>query len=1779
MLIDKRTPGARGAAAANPHGLLQDYLNRKDEYCWGIVSNGLKLRLLRDNRTLTRQAFLEFHLEPIFSAEGQSGYADFFLLWLSCHRSRFEALGGGEQDAAAPAPPSTWIIELWTKEAEKNGVRAQKGLRQNAKHALNALGSGFLSHRANDALRRRLQQPDGLSRDAFKRQLLRTLYRLLFLFVAEDRGLLLDPGAPPALQERFVAYYSTARLRRVARRHGGTAHGDGWAQLQILFRLLRVDAGCPALALPPLGGFLFSAGACPDLDSASLSNEHLYAALRALCIVRDPEERITRVTDFEHLGAEELGGIYESLLELDFNEWSVDAGRCELADAEGNERKNTGSYYTPTSLITSLLDTALEPVMDRAINEAREPAGNRGAARSISTLPPRPGGEPSRVEPDAATACSGELESQLSTPDSPSAEALLRLKICDPACGSGHFLVAAAHRMARRIAALRTGEREPPLDDVRHALREVAARCLYGVDKNPLSVELCKVSIWLEALDKGRPLAFLESHIQCGNSLLGCTPALLKKGLPDEAFKPLTGDDPSACRALLKDNREARDAKQDLFDLANRPALAQLARLPEAFAQVEALPDNSPDALLRKESSWTSAVNTAEYVHETLVHDAWCAAFVLPRRAGDLTLHFHTGHLRQLEQDPKSLSPALRDAIGRLAGNAPHLTEMEREDSFRFFHWHLRFPSVFRAAVNGSPAENAACGWSGGFDVVLGNPPWERVKLQEQEWFAGQHQGVVTASNSAERKRLISNLATSDPALYADFFQALRKAEAESHLLRDSGRFPLSGVGDVNTFPVFSELNYSLISPAGQTGFIVPVSIATADTTKWFFGHLIERDAIASLYGFFEIRAWFPDTDSREPFCLLTLRGSRDIFPTESRFIFDAKSLDELANPERLFSLKKEDFERINPNTLTCPIFRSKRDAEITRGIYSRVPVLLREERGDEKPEVNPWGVSFMTMFHMSNASHLFVTGALATNDKWELRGNGFFKGDDRLLPLYEAKLFHQFDHRWATYVDAEETRDLASGEKADPTKFVMPRYWVDERECLLVAAEISDELRAAITQVWQSTSDDERNQGAASLRRALGRWLAGWRLAQGETAAGVQLLREILGHANKRRSEKAWRAEEEAARDLARVYQLTNAEAATISRMLEAPLAEQVTALWALLGARVPKWFLVFRDTARATDERTAIFTTIPWSGVSNKAPIVSVAKQHRSISHCLQASTTSFAHDFAVRQKVGSTTLNFFLVYQFPVLPPETYAQPAPWNRSMPLAEWLRPYVLELCFTAHDLAGFAADCGYTGAPFRWDDARRAQLRAELDAAFFHLYGLNRADTAYILNTFEVLKKGELKTLGKFATAERVLVAYEDMTAAIFGGTPFTTRLEPPPADPSLTHDAVRHSRIPMNARITRATIHNYRCLAGDGPPVALGPVTVLVGPNGSGKSSFCDALAFLADALRNGLPAAINNEDNRLGFAALRRQGSERISFRVDADLDGLSGFYELELEGAAGGYRVAREAAQWRAAFGIQSTVEGKKWEPGKQLEGVSIPPGETALLLPLLRGEGRFSELAETIANIVVYSVPPLALRRSRPKSPASPMGGRGDDWPSALERVLRGESKGVFVVALNRITGDIVDARVRGTGTAQTVEFLHRAKPGKSDRWASADQESDGTLRSAALLTALVQSPPPSLMAIEEPELAIHPGALTVIRDFIVEAQNHAQIVITTHSPELLDHFDADYVRVVHRAADATRISVMDEDQRQAVRDSLTTLGDVLRHEGLKPAATSPPEGT
>lgn len=1744
ILLDKRTRGVRGAADVNPHGLLQDYLNRKDAFVWGLLSNGLRLRLLRDNAALTRQAFVEFDLESIFSAEDQSGYADFFLLWLVCHRTRFAPIVGTPDDSTTPA---AWVIESWRSEALKTGKSVKRGLRNNVVQALNHLGPGFVSHRANGPLRDALRS-GALSRDAFKRQLLRLIYRLLFLFVAEDRGALFAPDATLAARERFASSYSTARLRRLARRYGGTAHGDGWEQLKTLFGLLHSDTGCPALGLPALGGFLFSTASCPDLDRAQLANEHLYAALRALGLARDEEENITHVVDYEHLGSEELGSVYESLLELRFAEGSIDTACPVLESAAGNDRKLTGSFYTPTELITSVLDTALQPVIDRALASAN----------------PR--------------------------------EALLALKVVDGSCGSGHFLVAAAHRLARALAALDTGEREPPLDAVRSALHEVVGRCLFGVDLNPLSVELCKVSLWLEALEPGRPLNFLESHIQCGNSLIGCTPRLLREGLPDEAFKPIAGDDEAACAQLRKDNREARDAGQDLLGLANAtPApWERLGNLPAAFAAIETLADDSIGSVRQKEQAWQQAVASSGYLHATLLHDAWCAAFVLPKRNNEFTLRLHTGQLRELERTPFALHPELRRAIEQLAGNAPDLPDADREHSFRFFHWHLRFPGVFRLPAANEEPDNPKTGWSGGFDVVLGNPPWEHTELKEKEFFATRAPAISNAQTGAERKQLIAALVHDDPALHAEFLATSRVHEGVSHFLSNSGAYPLCGRGRINTYSIFSELNLELVAPTGRAGFIVPTGIATDDGNKFYFQKLVDERRLASLFDF-ENQGIFEGVHNSYKFSLLTITGRADQ-QTKAKFFFFAHGTDDLADPERQIELTPEDILRINPNTRTCPIFRTRRDAEITRRIYSQVPVLLREANEEGEGGLNPWGVRFRQgLFNMTSASHLFYTRPKAEAEGWERMGNRWRMGDDTLLPLYEAKLFHQFDHRWATYLDTAsefnpitgddenggpETRDITSGEKADPTITIQPRYWVDERWCLLIAAdlpgEVTDAVRRALEESLGLAKAGKRTATMSTddqLRRELGRWLSGHRRPDGCFAIADADLRDLIELDKKKRpTAKKWKEELEVARAIAVDFPLTDEEANLLGQLFTASQAEQLRRIWPLFHARAPKWFVSFRRIARTTDERTGIFGAIPFSGSGDSVFLMLPSLTNRQLSPILQASLDSFAHDFAARQKVGGTNLNFFIVNQFPVLPPEIYTQPAPWAPGLTLADWMRPYVLELCYTAHDLRGFAVDCGFTGAPFRWDDENRKQLRAELDATFFILYGLNRDDTAYVLDTFTVLKNRELRERGSYETAARILTAYDALVAATQSGRPFISKLTPPPGHLSLTHD-FQATRYVMPAKIIRATVRNYRSLAGDSAPVSLGSVTVLVGPNGSGKSSFCDALAFLADAML-GLPSALSNgkEDSRGGFSSLLKHGTSSFSIRIEAENEGTRGHYELTLAASEGGYRVAKESAKWQAEF----EVANGEWTKDRRLDAVSIPPN--GLVLPLVQTDPRFAELASAIARIRVYRVPPIVLRQPQDKGQTGAlMDGLGLNWPTTVEAILNGPRKGSWVVALNRLTDDIADAAVKPAGSKQYVEFLHR-NPGQKEggRWAPADQESDGTLRAAALLAALVQDPLPSLIAIEEPELAIHPGALEILYDFIHSAQRHARVILTTHSPDLLDHFEPELLRVVTRTGDTTRITAMEEDQFYAAKERLRTLGEILRHEPLRAGGANVP---
>src|SRR5216684_3226534 len=491
--LDHYTRTAAGTFRSSPHSLVQELLNRSDAHLWGFVSNGLRLRILRDNVSLTRQAYVEFDLEAMMDGEV---YADFVLLWLLCHQSRVEA----------EKPEECWL-EKWSRAAHEQGTRALDQLRNGVEKAITALGSGFLAHAANNALREKLRSGE-LNAQDYYRQILRLVYRLLVLFVAEDRDILFHPDADLVARERYTQYYSTARLRRLAEQRVGTRHADLFHGLRLVMEKLGDEKGCAELGLPALDSFLFSQEAIADLADCEIANHDLLDAMRSLAFIDD--RRMRRAVDYKNLGSEELGSVYESLLEL-HPVLHIDAARFELQTAGGHERKTTGSYYTPTSLITCLLDSALDPVLDEAC-----------------------------ARPDPETA-------------------ILNLKICDPACGSGHFLIAAAHRVAKRLAAIRTGVEEPAPEARRKALRDVIGRCIYGVDINPMAVELCKVNLWMEAIEPGKPLSFLDAHIQPGNSLLGATPALLADGIPDSAFEAIEGDDKKICSEYRKKNKQQRE--------------------------------------------------------------------------------------------------------------------------------------------------------------------------------------------------------------------------------------------------------------------------------------------------------------------------------------------------------------------------------------------------------------------------------------------------------------------------------------------------------------------------------------------------------------------------------------------------------------------------------------------------------------------------------------------------------------------------------------------------------------------------------------------------------------------------------------------------------------------------------------------------------------------------------------------------------------------------------------------------------------------------------------------------------------------------------------------------------------------------------------------------------------------------------------------------------------------------------------------------------------------
>ena len=975
LSLDRRAAGVRGAAAINPHGLVQEFINRSSGHRWAVVSNGLRFRILRDNQALSRQSFLEFDLEAMFAGEV---YSDFVLLWLIAHATRLNPREAGR--------PETCWLEDWTKLADEQGTRALGDLRGGVERALQILGEGFTSHPKNTTLRDALRTGQVKLAD-FHGQLLRVVYRLIFLFVAEDRTLdgqaLLHPrddaDAAHAARLRFADYYGTARLREMAAKIKGSRHGDLWYQFQILDGALSGDAAFAAarehLALPALGSFLWDPASTAALNDAELTNHDFLEALRNLAFTR--QGKVLRPVDYRNLGAEELGGVYESLLALT-PQISADGARFTFAEFAGNERKTSGSYYTPDSLVQCLLDSALDPVVEEAIKSK------------------------TGVEAE---------------------NAILALKVCDPAVGSGHFLVGAAHRLARhlaRVRALAQGESEPSPVLYQHALRDVIGHCLYGVDVNPMAAELCRVSLWLEALEPGKPLSFLDHHIRVGNSLLGATPELIAAGLPDDAFTAIEGDDKKVCAALKKRNKQEREGQQDMLHLMVAEPSAEYNSIEAQTRGIDQAPGDTLDEIQRKAEQFHRLVVSPEYRHRQHVADAWCAAFVWRKQASASFESITTDTLRRLATDPQALAPAQAAEVERLSGH------------YQVFHWNLAFPEVFA---------------KGGFDCVLGNPPWEKVKLQEREFFANLDPAIASARTAADRKRLIGEHRSADSPVWRLYIHQLEFDTKLSRFYRQCGRFPLTASGEANTYSLFAELAVQLISPHGTAGQILKTGIVNAVENVEFFQEMVRARRLWVVRDFKNWLGWFPDVGYHERFSLVTITGSaRTVTCT---YAFNCLDVEEARAYDKVYELSHDEVRLLNPNLPVCPVFSTRRDKELTCTVYRRFPPLVLEVANR-----NQWGVQYQRMFDMTADSGEF-------RQLEELVAEGYIMGRDCVfrhkeaacVPLLEGKHIHSYTHRFATYEGIREAKRF--GIKAatatptdeqllDPDYEPMPRYWVD---------------------------------------------------------------------------------------------------------------------------------------------------------------------------------------------------------------------------------------------------------------------------------------------------------------------------------------------------------------------------------------------------------------------------------------------------------------------------------------------------------------------------------------------------------------------------------------------------------------------------------------------------------------------------------------------------------------------------------------------------------------
>ncbi len=1221
-----RAEGRKGDDKDTPSTQLLRYMRIVDDrhngaIRWGILTNGVKWRLYFSGARSTIDDYLEIDLSRVLALDGDlldTGITDSDRdHWLAVFAAMFSRTAFERANDTAPS-----FHDTARRDAAFYEERVAKSLSEKVFGTLYPnLGKAVAA-----------AAPAETPLDEIRQATLILLYRLLFVLYAEDRGLL------PVKDPRFDDYaLRVSRLDVGKRKDAGDAFSSVaktiWNRFADLAEM--IDKGDPSVGLPPYNGGLFNGENTPLLKTIGLGDAVMAEALDILSFEQRGGER--RYINYRDLSVQQLGSIYERLLEFEL----VRDAATGAVDVRPNifARKNSGSYYTPDDLVLLILDETLEPLITDAMDGFKATLGQVKAKDSdeytINNL--------QKLDP---------------------AKAITRLRVCDPAMGSGHFLVSLVDRLtnhtldalaeavalvseafpdldyespvAEEIRKIRGTIRgnaqdknwsvsEEQLDDAQLVKRMVLKRCIYGADKNPMAVELAKVSLWLHTFTVGAPLSFIDHHLAAGDSLFG----LWVRDAIDKAGKG---------GALLY-HEDLKNAEHQAASMQEIEAYTD-AEIGEAHDSAKLWQDI--EYQVGPFDSFVSFIHALDWL-DLKGPDKALVTLWLDGRFGD-PLPIARGKKAPEEGKAKP------DELERFTAIWASARELINEE--RFLNWQITFPGVW---TNWSSK-----GLEGGFDAIVGNPPWDRIKLQQVEWFAARRPEIAKAQRASDRTKMIKALDKTGDPLFADYAKADKRAADTMRVARKSGHFPLLSRGDINLYSLFVERAHALVKPGGMVGLLTPSGIASDLSASEFFRKVATGGHLKALYDFENKKVFFPDVHASFKFCIMVASPERKFDAAECAFYLH--NIAELKNTDQAFPIAASDFARVNPNTGTAPIFRTRRDMALTTAIYERCPVLVDKSGGEA---VAAWPVKYATMFHMTNDSHLFRTRAELEEQEgaWPIGGNRWQSAAGEWVPLYAGRMFWHFDHRASSVTTNDEnvhnaalSESVSCDQKRDPSFTVEPQFWVS----------------------WTS----------------------------------IQSKRD---------------------------------------------------------------WVLAFRDITNPTNERTIVSAILPKAGYNNKAPLLDTSDAELAAKLC--GNFCSLAFDFVARKKMQGTNANWYIVEQLPVIPPAAYGSSFGPKSA---ADIVKAAVLELTYTAHDMAPFARDMGHVDAkgevlpPFIWDEERRLHLRAKLDALYFILYGVfdpadaaqSRDDIRYIYSTFPIVERQETAAHGTYRSRDLCLAYINTLMA-----------------------------------------------------------------------------------------------------------------------------------------------------------------------------------------------------------------------------------------------------------------------------------------------------------------------------------------------------------------------------------------------------------------------------